>query len=232
MGKMSGKEQRRFTVTELKEFDGMEGRPAYVAYRGKVYDVTGSPPWKMGKHVGRHSAGLDLTESIMNAPHDDKVFAKFPIVGELIQEEPARKKFVRRLQKMYIHPILVHFSIAVPILVSLLSVMYVYTGENSFEMVSYYVLLLGFLAAIAGGLSGLFSWKVTYEGRMTKMFAQKMRYTIILIVVIIVCLGWRTLDPNVLIAKTTFSYIYLALVISLVPINTLLGHYGGKIVHS
>ena len=229
---MLNKEKRRFKAAELKEFDGNDGRLAYSAFMGKVYDVSSSPLWKEGKHVGRHSAGLDLTESMMNAPHGKKVFAKFQIVGELIHKEPVGKQLVQRFQKMYIHPILVHFSIAVPILVSLLSTVYVFTGEDSFEMVSYYVLLLGFLAAIVGGLSGLFSWKVTYEGRMTKMFARKILFTIILIIVIAVCLGWRTLDPNILISQTTFSYFYLALVISLVPINTILGHYGGKIVYS
>jgi predicted heme/steroid binding protein/uncharacterized membrane protein len=232
MGKMRDEEQKRLTVAELKEFDGKDGRPAYSAFRGKVYDVSSSPLWKVGRHTGGHFAGLDLTESMMNAPHGEKVFAKFQIVGELIQEEPTRKKVVQRLQKMYLHPILVHFSIAVPILVSFLSITYVFTGEESFEMVSYYVLLLGFLAALAGGLSGFFSWKVTYEGRMTKIFARKIWFTIILTIVITVCFGWRTLDPKVLITETTSSYIYLALMTSLVPINTILGHYGGKIVYS
>jgi len=186
----------------------------------------------VGKHAGRHSAGLDLTESMTNAPHDEKLFAKFQIVGELVLKEPVGKQLVQRLQKMYIHPILVHFSIAFPILVSLLSTAYVFTGEESFEMVSYYILLLGFLAAFAGGLSGVFSWKVTYEGRLTKMFARKIWFTIILIIIIGVSLGWRTFDPNILISETTFSWVYLVLVISLVPINTILGHYGGKIVYS
>jgi predicted heme/steroid binding protein/uncharacterized membrane protein len=230
--KSNSKEQRRFTVSELREFDGKEGKPAYAAFRGKVYDVSNSRLWGKGKHAGRHAAGLDLTESIMNAPHDDKVFANFQIVGRLIQEEAVRKKFVQWLQRMHLHPIIVHFSISVPILFSFLAIMYLFTGEDSFEVVSYLILLLGFLAAIVGGLSGLFSWKVTYEGRMTRMFARKIYYTIILIALIIACLGWRTIDPNVLISKTTFSYIYLILVISLVPVNTLLGHYGGKIVYS
>lgn len=232
MGKMRDKEQRRFAVAELKEFDGRNGRPAYSAFRGKVYDVSSSSLWKVGRHADRHLAGLDLTESMMNAPHGGEVFTKFQIVGELIREEPTRKKVVQRLQKMHLHPILVHFSIAVPMLFSLLSIAYVFTGEESFEMVSYYLLLLGFLAALAGGLSGYFSWKVTYEGRMTKMFARKILFTVILITVITLCFGWRTLDPNVLNTETIFSYFYLALVTSLVPINTILGRYGGKIVYS
>ena len=33
---------KEFTLEELAEFDGREGRPAYVAYDGMVYDVTES----------------------------------------------------------------------------------------------------------------------------------------------------------------------------------------------
>jgi predicted heme/steroid binding protein/uncharacterized membrane protein len=232
MLKMTKEEKRNFTVSELQKFDGKEGRPAYAAFRGKIYDVSNSPLWGKGSHAGRHAAGLDLTEAMMTAPHDDQVFSNLEVVGELIQKEPTSAKLVKRIQKMHPHPIIVHFSIAIPILFSFLAVMYFFTGDAQFEVVSYFVLLIGFLAAVAGGVSGLFSWKVTYEGRMTKMFALKIYYTITLIAVITICLGWRTLDPNILISKTTFSYIYLALVISLIPVNTLLGHYGGKIVYS
>lgn len=225
------KEKKLFSILELKKFDGKDGRPAYVVFRGEVYDVSKSPLWENGNHEGLHTAGLDLTESLLNAPHDDKIFSKFPVVGVLVKEKKFQERFVRRIQKMHLHPITVHFSIAIPILVSLLSAFYILTGENSFEVVSYYLLMLGFLAGIAGGLSGLFSWKVTYEGRMTKMFARKIWFTIILMAVITVSFGWRTLDPNILIAETTLSYIYLTLIASLVPISTILGYYGGKIVY-
>ena len=31
---------KKFTVDELRGFDGKAGRPAYVGYKGKVYDVS------------------------------------------------------------------------------------------------------------------------------------------------------------------------------------------------
>jgi predicted heme/steroid binding protein len=31
---------KEFTLEELAEFDGREGRAAYVAYEGVVYDIT------------------------------------------------------------------------------------------------------------------------------------------------------------------------------------------------
>ena len=47
---------RKFTLDELRHFDGKNGRPAYVGYKGKVYDVTGSDQWIDGDHMG-HMAG-------------------------------------------------------------------------------------------------------------------------------------------------------------------------------
>lgn len=76
-------DMRTFTREELREFDGREGRPAYVAFRGKVYDVSGSFLWRGGKHQVLHQAGEDLTEAMQEAPHGEELLARFPVVGEL-----------------------------------------------------------------------------------------------------------------------------------------------------
>jgi predicted heme/steroid binding protein len=76
-------EQRTFTVDELAQFDGKHGRPAYIAFGGKVYDVTASAMWENGEHEDEHSAGVDLTDDEEFAPHNEDVLAPFPIVGML-----------------------------------------------------------------------------------------------------------------------------------------------------
>jgi predicted heme/steroid binding protein/uncharacterized membrane protein len=227
---MSGGDQKSFTISELKEFDGMEGRPAYLAIEGKVYDVSTSRLWKEGKHVRRHFAGIDLTESLINAPHDEEKLTKFPIVGELVFDESIKQKLMQQYAR-HIHPILVHFAIAYPLLVPLLSILHVFTGEVSFELASYYLLVLGFVAAPFAGLAGLYSWNSVYEMSMTKTFSQKIMFTILFITVITICSVWRTMDPNILITKTNLSYIYLGLEMSLLPISSILGYYGGKLVY-
>jgi predicted heme/steroid binding protein len=77
--------ERKFTLEELKQYDGLEGRPAYVAYKGKVYDVTESPLWTDGNHQGMHEAGKDLTEALSEAPHAEETLANFKTVGILVQ---------------------------------------------------------------------------------------------------------------------------------------------------
>lgn len=74
---------REFTAAELKEFDGTDGKPTYVAYKGNVYDVSESAMWDAGDHEGMHQAGADLTDEHDDAPHDVYV-TDFPQVGTLV----------------------------------------------------------------------------------------------------------------------------------------------------
>ena len=72
---------------ELAQYDGTEGRAAYFAYQGKIYDATNSPLWKKGSHMGRHQVGCDLTDALAQAPHgEDKVLA-LPRIGTLRSSE-------------------------------------------------------------------------------------------------------------------------------------------------
>lgn len=75
--------ERKFTIEELKKYDGKEGRPAYIAYKGKVYDVTEDFLWIDGEHQGEHTAGRDLTEGMALAPHADDVIERVKLVGVL-----------------------------------------------------------------------------------------------------------------------------------------------------
>ncbi len=152
---------------------------------------------------------------------------KFRIVGELGKEKSFGQELLLKLGESHLHPILVHFSIAYSIAVSLLTLLYVLTDKTPFETASYCMLALGFLSSPFAGLSGIFSWKVTYEGKMTKVFVRKIIFTVVLTAVITACFVWRTLNPDVLVT-TGLNYIYLMLVLSLVPIVTILGYDGGK----
>jgi predicted heme/steroid binding protein len=72
---------QHFTRQDLARYDGRNGSPAYVAFDGKVYDVTGSYFWRNGVHQVLHPAGRDLTAGMRDAPHGPDMLAKFKIVG-------------------------------------------------------------------------------------------------------------------------------------------------------
>ena len=74
---------QHLTPAQLSHFDGKEGRPAYIAYKGIVYDVSQGRLWKNGAHVMKHHAGNDLTDTLKNAPHDEGKVLAMPQVGTL-----------------------------------------------------------------------------------------------------------------------------------------------------
>jgi len=76
--------ERKFTLEELKQYDGRDGRPAYIAYKGKIYDVTESFLWIGGDHQGQHEAGKDITSEIQSAPHGEEMLERVKLVGVLI----------------------------------------------------------------------------------------------------------------------------------------------------
>jgi len=76
--------ERKFTLEELKQYNGRDGRPAYIAYKGKVYDVTESYVWIGGDHQGQHEAGKDLTEEMALAPHGEETLERVKLVGVLV----------------------------------------------------------------------------------------------------------------------------------------------------
>jgi len=76
-------EEKKFTLEELAKFDGKGSNPAYVAFKGKVYDVTESSFWLGGDHLGAHQAGKDLTDEMDLAPHGPENIDRVKLVGVL-----------------------------------------------------------------------------------------------------------------------------------------------------
>lgn len=83
------KEKIDLTAGELSYYDGRDGRPAYVAVNGMIYDITNSRLWRGGGHDPSHGkveAGKDLTEAMEeDSPHGNKHLKNFPVVGRLVK---------------------------------------------------------------------------------------------------------------------------------------------------
>lgn len=66
----------KFTEVTLAKFDGQNGRPAYIAVDGIVYNV--SEHYNKKKH---YTPGKDITEDFKYAPHGKEVLEHLPKVG-------------------------------------------------------------------------------------------------------------------------------------------------------
>ena len=71
-----------YTRAQLALRNGQDREEIWCAYKGIIYDVSASRLWRKGQHY-EHWAGQDLTEELIDAPHDDRVFERFTIVGIL-----------------------------------------------------------------------------------------------------------------------------------------------------
>jgi predicted heme/steroid binding protein len=77
--------EQEFTLEELAEYNGTNGKPPYVAINGIVYDMSHIRPWASGTHFGL-SAGNNLTAQFMGCHRGaQSVLNKLIQVGRLVQ---------------------------------------------------------------------------------------------------------------------------------------------------
>ena len=72
-----------YSKSQLALRNGQDREEVWVAYKGNIYDVSSSIRWKEGMHY-EHWAGQDLTDELPDAPHTERVFKKFEIIGRLV----------------------------------------------------------------------------------------------------------------------------------------------------
>lgn len=71
-----------YTKSQLALRNGQDKPEIWVAFEGRIYDVSASKLWRKGKHY-EHWAGQDLTDELKDAPHTQQVFEKFSVIGLL-----------------------------------------------------------------------------------------------------------------------------------------------------
>ena len=72
-----------YTSSELALRNGQDRPEIWIAWEGKIFDVTESRLWRNGKHY-EHWAGQDLTEELADSPHGRRVFEGREPIGVLV----------------------------------------------------------------------------------------------------------------------------------------------------
>lgn len=229
---------QEFDQAELEKYDGKDGRPIYIAYKGNVYDVTNSKLWKNGMHMKRHHAGEDLTADIQGAPHEPDVLERYPQVGtlkeEAIADEPEMPRFLARLLekqpflRRHPHPMTVHFPIVFTFSTSVFNILYLMTGIKSLEVTALHCLAGGILFTAVGIATGVYTWWLNYLAKPMRPVKIKIPLTLCLLATQIILFVWRISDPNVLDSIQGASILYLLLVLALIPIITVIGWFGAS----
>ncbi len=229
---------REFELEDLGKYNGEDGAPAYVAYEGRIYDVSGSPRWKKGGHMRLHQAGEDLSTDIQSAPHGADLLDKFPQVGVLKTETEKecdlpevicslmdRFPFLRR----HPHPMTVHFPIAFMIFTTVFNLLYLVTGVESFESTAFHCLVVGVLFSLVGIGTGILTWRVNFQGNTMRRVTIKVRASMALLATGLVALLWRLAVPDMLTAQEGPWLVYLLLNLLFIPFVSLIGWHGARL---
>jgi predicted heme/steroid binding protein/uncharacterized membrane protein len=230
--------QKKFSLEELQEFTGAHGKPAYIVYEDRVIDVSTSQHWQAGHHMATHRAGQDLTAEIAAAPHGPEVFERFPQVGIMRNPEADEEKipvFLSRLfhylplLRRHPHPMVVHFPIVFMVSTTCFNLLFLLTGNRSFELTGWYCLWGGVLFTPLAMLTGLFTWWVNYEAEFLRQVIIKMVLSPLLFLLGIAVLIWRYLDPEILVSWKAVSYLYLGCLLTLTLMVSSIGWLGGTL---
>ena len=216
-------------LEKLKQYHGQNKQKAYVAYKGKVYDVTGSHLWENGIHKKIHNAGLDLTDAMENAPHAEEVFAEFTIVDTLDRNNRSKIDWVKWYRKYHPHPMLVHFPIALHIFAGGLDLIFFFWPKDSFATAVFYTF---FVATVMGGLAmipGILSWWINYKLAFTHIFVIKLALAVITLLLGIVGIIIYFDNPDVVYTQSLPSIVYHAIILLTTVTVIIVAYYGAKI---
>jgi len=225
---------QEFDIAELEKFDGNNGRPVYVAHKGKVYDVSNSKLWENGLHMKRHHAGNDLTVDIQGAPHEPDVLERYPQVG-ILKKEVMELEIPQPLAwllgkvpmlRRHPHPMTVHFPIVFSFSTTIFNILYLVTGIKSLEITALHCLGAGILFTAVAIATGLYTWWINYMLKPLKAVKVKMPLSITLLVAQIIAFVWRIKVPDVIDSIQGINIIYFLLVLSFFPMVVVIGWFG------
>jgi predicted heme/steroid binding protein/uncharacterized membrane protein len=222
---------KQFTIAELSRYDGKEGRPIYIAFKGKVYDASNSHLWKSGSHGSGHPAGTDLTEAIAKAPHSEDVLARLPILGYLAKKEALSQQLLRRINSVHPHATLVHLSIAYTIAAPFTFIGWMFSRREVFDEITLILLILALATVPLSFFSGVISWIVNYETKASRAFNLKFALGILLFLTIMGTFILRITGPAVVLSAPG-SYYFLAILLIQLGLALITDFYGKRIVYS
>ncbi|MCK9373517.1 MAG: hypothetical protein M0P91_09985 [Sulfuricurvum sp.] len=227
-----------FSTEELIKYNGIDEQASYVAFRGKVYDVSESKFWKNGTHFKKHFAGHDLAAELANAPHGDEVFQNCPQIGILIvsvnevtlDENESKKEQYRQWYSMYHpHPMVVHFPIALHYFSAVADILFLNNPSAEYEVSVFLSFLIATVMGFVALITGVFSWWINYDFSMSRAFVIKLIGALFTLTIGLIPLIQKYFNSDVPFSAGLDGITYHAIIFITVISITIVGYYGGKI---
>jgi uncharacterized membrane protein len=122
-----------------------------------------------------------------------------------------------------------HFPIVFMLSASFFSLLYVITGDASFDDTAFYCLGAGLVTMPLAVVSGLFTHWLNFPGGLHQTVNIEVGLSFAIMTIAGVTFFWHWLNPHVLDNLGGSNVLYFLLVLSLAPLVTANGYFGGMV---
>ncbi len=120
----------------------------------------------------------------------------------------------------------VHFPIVFMLSTTVFNLLYLITGERSFETTALHCLGAGIIFLCVAISTGLYTWWLNYFAKMLRPVQIKIPLSLTMLATAVIIFLWRIVVPDVLDTFSGLNIIYLLLVLSLSVQVTIIGWNG------
>ncbi len=157
---------------------------------------------------------------------------------ELVETVAVSKSLISKLQDELIqmratfapHAVSAHFPAALIPTAVLFLFLAVISTNRALEFAAFALLVVVLVSVPLTMLTGFLLWQKNYQKSRTAIFLKKICLAWVLLLVALMTLVWRYLNPDMLAAGGVVVVFYLLLNLLMLVCVTLLGHYGGMLV--
>ena len=121
--------------------------------------------------------------------------------------------------KRWPHPAVVHFPIVFMWSTTFFALLYLWTGNQSFESTSFHCLGGGVLTTPGAILTGLATQRLNFPGENGRLALER-RLSWLLLALAVTAFIWRAANSRVLLDLKGANLLYLALILTLTPLVT------------
>jgi uncharacterized membrane protein len=154
-----------------------------------------------------------------------------PLGADYPNLPPALARLLERFPQLRRRPhaLLAHFPIVFLLSATFFSVLFLLTGHRSFDDTAFYCLGGGLLTMPPTVATGLFTHWLNFPGSLHRTVHLEKALSYSVMGIVAAAFVWRWLNPDVLKDLTGVNFIYFFLVLSLTPLVTANGYFGGMV---
>ncbi len=166
-----------------------------------------------------------------------EVLERYPRVAELkpppadeIRMPAALARLLARfpMLRRHPHPMTVHFPIVFMASAPVFTLLYLFTGIRAFETTALHCLGGGILFTAVAVSTGLYTWWLNYRAKPLRPVIIKKRLSPLMFAVALAAFIWRLATPGILDSLDLAGGIYLAMILLLFPLVTVIGWFGAE----